>query len=231
MMKGQAASVDALIFLTIVSGIFVLIVGYGLTYGNDIISTAEKVYKENYHNSALKSFLSASGSRDGNSFNESNYRDSISTLIKEDYGTKGDINYYTKLSTFLVLEDIFKPYPQRNYFLTIYHSTSYDSGPEVPTHLISFIKVYNLDFGSTGPYYFACSGMGFELIPFLETGALDLIFVEGKFLLFNSLLEQKPNKEDGSIFLGSWLAQDVNSDIFSNCEDLSNSILPKLITN
>ena len=40
MMKGQAASTDALIFNNCF-GIFVLIVGYGLTYGNDIINTAE----------------------------------------------------------------------------------------------------------------------------------------------------------------------------------------------
>jgi hypothetical protein len=220
MIKGQAASTDALIFLTIVSGIFVLIVGYGLTYGNDIINTADKVYKENYHNSALKSFMSASGSRDGNAFNDSKYRDSISTLIKEDYGVHGDINYYTKLSTFLVLEDIFKPYPQRNYFLTINHS-SISGANQVATHLISFLKV----FVDEDTKYYVCQN-SFSITNFLESNTLDLIFVEGKFLLFKDILEDNATKVDGSIYLGSWLAQDVNESYFeSDCNDLSSDII------
>lgn len=226
MMKGQAASTDALIFLAVVSGIFVLIVSYGLTYGNAVVNSAEKVYKENYHNSALKSFLSASGSRDGNTFNESQYRDSIAALIKEDYGSSGDINDLTKISTFLVLEDIFKPYPQRNYFLTIYH-TLYSGSNEVPTHLISFIKVYDNGFQK----YFSCSFKEFGIISFLENNSLDLIFVEGKFLLFNDLLTSSPKKEDGAIFLGSWLAQDVNNIFFKDCTDLTNDISQKLNSN
>lgn len=228
-MKGQAASTDALIFLTIVSGIFVLIVGYGLTYGNDIINTAEKVYKENYHNSALKSFLSASGSRDGNSFNDSKYRDSISTLIKEDYGVHGDINYYTKISTFLVLEDIFKPYPQRNYFLTINHS-SVSGNDQISTPLISFLKVFVKEDQDSITKYYVCP-TNFSITAFLESNTLDLIFVEGKFLLFKDILEDSASKVDGAIYLGSWLAQDVNKDFFIDCDEFTDIIFEELESN
>ncbi len=217
MMKGQAASTDALLFLTIVSGIFVLIVSYGLTYGNDVVSTAEQVYKENYHNSALKSFFSASGSRDGNTFNESNYRDSISTLIKEDYGW-GDVNTLTKISAFLVLEDIFKPYNQRDYFLSINHTTSANQ-EQILTHLFTLIKITIDD----EVKYYDCTN-DFELISFLENVSLDLIVVEGKFLLFNNIITSEAKKEDGAIYLGSWLSHDLNTEMLEECKVLTTEV-------
>jgi len=242
--KGQAASVDALIFLSIVGIVFTFIIGYSMNYGLGIMNDAKKLYVTNYHYVALKTFMNASYGRDGKSFLDTNMADSLATMIKEDYGSNTlkqtnnqDINLIsveTKIAMFQVLNHIFLPMPQRSYYLLITHDIS-NNGAIVQTPLLVLIR--NVD--SYGKFtYYLCDATNNPNPPnfaiedatsFLERHNLDLEFVEGKFILYRNILSNTDNqdtdtkKEDGGIYLASWLSiQESNSGdtfIYAYCKN------------
>ncbi len=239
--KGQAASVDALVFLSIVGIVFSLIIGSAMNYGLNIMNSAKKLYNNNFHYAALKTFMNASYGRDAQDLLKTNVSDSIATLIKEDYGANsknlmdkglspGDPNYdnnllstETKLAMFGVLDQIFLPLPQRSYFLLITHNVS-DSTVQVTKPLILIIKQYQS--------YFVCYVQDNKLIEsYLKLHPLDLEIVEGNFIFYKNILStsnddaKKIKKEDGSIYLGSWLSSEENSDVSTlSCEDYTANV-------
>lgn len=224
--KGQAASTDALFFLTIVSAIFTLIVGYSLTYGNDITSQADNLYKKIYHQTALKSFYIAAQGRDGNNFLDANISDSIATMLKEDYGLNNKIEDSTKYAVFEELDALFKPLSQRNYMLFISHDPT-DNSAGVLVPLIVFIKTTDCDNStSNSTNYYVCENNDLNpkapfdmnaIETYLKSKTFDLQIVEGKFLLFKDIFSNI-KKEDASIYLSSWLGQCDNSSFLENCK-------------
>jgi hypothetical protein len=235
--KGQAASTDALLFLAIVGIVFTLIIGYSMTYGLNIMNNAKKLYNNNFHYAALKTFMNASYGRDGEYLLTTNVSDSVATMIKEDYGAnslfkskdstfpdKNLISKETKLAMFGVLDEIFLPLPQRSYLLLITHTISNNSTIKVP--LILLIKRFS---DSESKYeYFACYPNDPKNIEeFLQLNPLDLEIVEGNFILYKNILsketdtDKKITKEDGTIYLASWLSSGSELDFAEilNCED------------
>jgi len=246
--KAQAASVDALIFLSIVGIVFTFIIGYSMNYGLNIMNDAKKLYQTNYHYVALKTFMNAGYGRDGKDFLETNMADSLATMIKEDYGSNTlrqiqspdqDINlisFETRKSIFDVLDKMFLPLSQRSYLLLITHDVSSNSS-YVQSPLFAVIRIVNDD----GTYkYFYCSNEKNNIFntqdvtSFLEQHNLDLEFVEGKFIFYRNILsntdgkDADTKKEDGGIYLASWLSiqEKQNQDKFLNyCNDWTNTII------
>lgn len=231
---------DALIFLSIVGIVFVFIVGYSMTYGSSIVDSTIKLYNSTYHYSALKAFMSASYGRDGKDILYSQAQDNVVTMIKEDYGTnslknlddsdsseldkqKRLLSKETKLAVFGVLEDLFRILPQRSYLLLITH----DPNQGVLQPLILFIHTY-----SNEQYVsYVCYPLTNDVIePYLRQHTLDLEVAEGNFIIYRNILSKEDpgttkgmTKENGSIFLASWISNEETIDLTSqeyglNCE-------------
>jgi hypothetical protein len=218
--KGQAASMDALIFLSIVGIVFVFIIGYAMTYGTDIVNNTKKLYNSTYHYAALKSFMSASYGRDGNDILYSGAQDNVVTMIKEDYGAntlnisdendekyKYLISYETQKAVFGVLHDLFKVLPQRSYLLLVSNSPN---SSDILQPLILFINTYP-DESSSKSY--VCYPQNNQILEqYLQKHTLDLEVAEGTFMLYRNILSSEDSgpgritKESGSIFLASWLS-------------------------
>lgn len=233
--KGQAASTDALIFLGIVSVVFVLILGFSMNYGLNIMNGAKKLYMTNYHYSALKTFMNASYGRDAlplvstgeNSATE--IPDSVVTMIKEDYGAntknipdgtnnkdKNLINPETKIAMFSTLDELFLPLPQRSYFLMISHTIN-NSSTYVP--LIFLLRTVDEDGNKIK--YICYPNEVTDVEKYLRTKSLDLIMVEGTFGLYAKLLSKEDSpKESGAIYLASWVSDYEQEGILDNlnCE-------------
>jgi len=208
--KGQAAATDAIIFLSIVAVVFVLILGYAMTYGLGVLDSTKKLYINNYHYAALKSFLSASYGRDGNDplFLQNGVTpafpvtDSVATMIKEDYGANGQISLQTQKAVFGVLDELFLPMPQRSYLLLLTHEVT--DIYSVLSPLIVFLR--GVDAEGKNEYYVCFPESNDKIEQFLANHSLDLQVVEGPFIFYRNILTSSIKKETGQIFLASWVS-------------------------
>jgi len=247
--KGQAASTDALIFLSIVAVVFVFILGYTMNYGSSVMDSANKLYNSNYHYSALKAFMSASYGRDGLDIVKSNAQDSVATMLKEDYGTnslklaKSEegmdntklISINTKIAVLQTMSDLFRILPQRSYMLLISHDASID-GLNHLVPLILFLHTFDYDGYNPIPKSFVCYPDSESIEKYLKEHTIGLEVAEGNFMLYRNILSRdeayKSSAEQGSIFLASWISsvEEVSAGydfkISLNCEDYTNILDP-----
>jgi len=233
--KGQAAATDALIFLSIVSVVFVMILTYGMNYGLNVMNNAEKLYTNNYHYAALKAFMSASYGRDANSLLDTNLPDSVATMIKEDYGANtlnstSDKNYIslpTKKAMFKVLDALFLPQTQRSYMLLITHPSAQNQ-TSVPLIALFKTRVKNDD--SSELKYYICYFKDMSKIEdYLQLHSLGLEIVQSPFILYKKILSPGQDgiqKEEGNIFLASWTTIPDNDSNFPNkfCENFTEKL-------
>lgn len=218
--KGQAAATDALIFLGIVSVVFVMIIGYTMNYGTGILGSAKKLYMSNYEFTSLKVFFTADYGRDGKPLASTEGMDSVAIMIKEDYGTNGTVSKTTKQAMLGILDSIFLPLPQRSYLMYIQHEVTSGSG-SIMQPLVVVLRTVNPD-GQR--LYYDCNPLEDKpIIDYLGLHSFDLEVAEGKFLLFSNIVktpacQQNPfgcdmKKEDGIVYLASWISAPETTDI------------------
>lgn len=239
--KGQAAAMDALIFLSIVAIVFVFILGYSMNYGTSVMDSAKKLYNNNFHYSALKAFMSASYGRDQKDILYSNAQDSVATMIKEDYGAnslklskdpdnydkKNLISNNTKIAVLKTLSDLFRILPQRSYLLLISHDTS-QAGGNALYPLILFLHTMDADEQIKS---FVCYPDKDSIEVYLRKHTLDLEVAEGNFVLYRNLLSGDSTnypslQESGSLFLASWITNTETTDIMTElvCDDAQETL-------
>ena len=224
--KGQAAATDALIFLGIVSVVFVMIIGYTMNYGTGILGSAKKLYMSNYEFTSLKVFFTADYGRDGNSLVDTQGMDSVAIMIKEDYGTVSSISKTTKQAMFGVLDSIFLPLPQRSYLMYIQH----EIGSSMMVPLVVVLRT--VDEEGKKLYIDCLPTQDIPIVEYLGLHSFDLEVAEGKFLLFNNVANKDcisvglsgcdMKKEDGIIYLASWIsAPETTMPEGFNCQEFS----------
>ncbi len=227
--KGQAAATDALIFLGIVSVVFVMIIGYTMNYGTGILGSAKKLYMSNYEFTSLKVFFTADYGRDGKSLVEGTLgMDSVAIMIKEDYGTIGAVSQTTKQAMFGVLDSIFLPLPQRSYLMYIQHEF-YSGSTSSMQPLVVVLRTVDTD--GKRQYFDCLPAQDIPIVDYLGLHSFDLEVAEGKFLLFSNVAKTGPcqnpfgcdmKKEDGIIYLASWIsAPETTTPEGFNCTEFS----------
>lgn len=122
--RGQAAVTDALFFLTIVAVVSVLMFTNAMGYGKNLIDSSVEYYENTYIISALKTLYAVSSPLELDKYSvfESNYNDTLFTMLKKDYYLDTVLSNEMKIKVMESLKEIMKPINKnKNYLFYIYN--------------------------------------------------------------------------------------------------------------
>lgn len=212
--KGQAALVDSIIFLTIVSAIVTMLFFFMVDYGDRVNVQLDALYAEDFSMDTLKVITYINVLRDGRSvFDYSDDEDNspeydyLLAIMKEDYADTGKFSLNTKKAIVNTIADTLRPFEKSiDYTFFLLHEDSDD-------FLFLLFAVHEGEFGTDGSIqsverkYYECQpgdkeDVAKEIFPYVG----EVNNASGKIML------TEPYSEGSTPFIMSlnlWISKDI----------------------
>jgi hypothetical protein len=218
--KGQAALVDSIIFLTIVSAIVTMLFFFMIGYGDRVSHQLDSLYSEDFSIDTLKVITYINVLRDGRSVFDYDFSDTaqpspeydyLLALMKEDHADLGEFTYNTKKAVVSTVSSTLKPFEESiDYAFFLTHEDSDE-------FLLLLLAVHEGQFNDDGEVesvdrvYYDCSPDDRELLSkeiFPYVGEINS--ASGKIMLVTPGSDVENPQNIPYIFsLNRWVSKDI----------------------